>query len=116
MDFGTGCLKVTPAHDFNDYKIGVKHELEFVNIINKDGTFNKSVHKDFIGENIHDSRNRIIEILDKNGFYVNKEAYKTTIPVGERTGEVIEPLLTSQWFMNMKDLAKEGISVVKDGK
>ena len=116
IDFGTGCLKITPAHDFNDYKIGIKHKLEFVNIINKDGSFNNNVHKSFIGTNIHSARQEIIDNLDKHGFYTEKIPYKTTIPVGERTGEVIEPLLTSQWFMNMKDLAEDGISVVKDGR
>ena len=116
IDFGTGCLKITPAHDFNDYKIGKKHNLEFINILNKDGTMNKNVHKKYIGMNIHEIRHNLIKDLDDIGVFVEKIAYKTTVPIGERTGEIIEPLLTSQWFMNMKELANNGIEVVKDGK
>ena len=116
IDFGTGCLKITPAHDFNDYKIGKKHNLEFINILNKDGSMNKNVDKKYIGMNIHEIRDNLIKDLDDIGVFVEKVPYKTTVPIGERTGETIEPLLTSQWFMNMKELANNGIEVVKDGK
>ena len=116
IDFGTGCLKITPAHDFNDYKIGKKHNLEFINILNKDGSMNKNVYKKYIGMNIHEIRDNLIKDLDDIGLYAEKQPYKTTVPIGERTGETIEPLLTSQWFMNMKELANNGIEVVKDGK
>ena len=116
MSFGTGCLKVTPAHDFNDYKIGKKHNLEFINILNKDGTLNENVHDSYVGKNIHDIRETLLKDLDNYGVFVKKEPHKNTLPIGERTGEIIEPLLTNQWFMDMKDLAKEGISVVKDKK
>ncbi len=116
MDFGTGCLKITPAHDFNDYKVGKKHNLEFINILNKDGSMNENVHKKYIGMNIHQIRDNLIKDLDNIGAFVEKIPYKTTVPIGERTGEIIEPLLTSQWFMNMKELANDGIKVVKDGK
>jgi valyl-tRNA synthetase len=116
IDFGTGCLKITPAHDFNDYKIGKKHNLEFINILNKDGSMNKNVYKKYIGMNIHEIRDNLIKDLDDIGVFVEKVPYKTTVPIGERTGETIEPLLTSQWFMNMKELANNGIEVVKDGK
>jgi len=115
-EFGTGCLKITPAHDFNDYKIGKKHKLAFINVLNKDGTLNENVHKDYIGKNIHDVRDKLISDLDKINAFVEKVPYKTTVPVGERTGEIIEPLLTNQWFMNMRDLANDGIEVVKNGK
>ena len=115
-EFGTGCLKITPAHDFNDYKIGKKHKLPFINILNKDGSLNENVDKDYIGKNIHHVRDQLISDLDKINAFVEKVPYKTTIPVGERTGEIIEPLLTNQWFMNMKDLANDGIEVVKNGK
>ncbi len=115
-EFGTGCLKVTPAHDFNDYKIGKKHDLEFVNILNKDGSMNDNVHKNYVGMDIHTTRDLIIEDLESINAFIEKVPYKTTVPVGERTGEVIEPLLTSQWFMSMHDLANNGIAVVKSGK
>ena len=115
-EFGTGCLKVTPAHDFNDYKIGKKHDLEFVNILNKDGSMNDNVHKNYVGMDIHTTRDLIIKDLESINAFIEKVPYKTTVPVGERTGEVIEPLLTSQWFMSMHDLANDGIAVVKSGK
>jgi|TARA_B100001939_G_scaffold142429_1_gene123224 valyl-tRNA synthetase len=116
MEFGTGCLKITPAHDFNDYKIGKKHNLEFINILNKDGGLNENVAKKYIGRNIHDVREDLLEDLESLGVFKEKVPYKNTVPVGERTGEVIEPLLTNQWFMNMNDLAKDGIRVVKEKK
>jgi valyl-tRNA synthetase len=116
IDFGTGCLKITPAHDFNDYKIGKKHNLEFINILNKDGSMNDNVSEKYIGMNIHEIRDNLIKDLDDAGVFVEQIPYKTTVPIGERTGEIIEPLLTSQWFMNMKEIANNGIEVVKDGK
>jgi len=116
IDFGTGCLKITPAHDFNDYKVGKKHNLEFINILNKDGSMNQNVHEKYIGMNIHSIRDNLIKDLEDIDAFVEKVPYKNTIPIGERTGEIIEPLLTSQWFMNMKDMASNGIEVVKNGE
>tara|TARA_B100001057_G_scaffold257442_1_gene257651 strand:- start:1150 stop:3906 length:2757 start_codon:yes stop_codon:yes gene_type:complete len=116
MEFGTGCLKITPAHDFNDYKLGRKHKLGFINILNKDGSLNNNVHANYINKNIHKIRDELIKDLKESDSYTHKVPYKITIPIGERTGEVIEPLLTNQWFMSMKDLAKDGIDVVKSKK
>ncbi|MEC7676982.1 MAG: valine--tRNA ligase, partial [Pseudomonadota bacterium] len=116
IEFGTGCLKITPAHDFNDYKIGKKHDLEFINILNKDGKLNENVAKKYIGRNIHDVREDLLKDLETLGVFKDKVPYKNTVPVGERTGEIIEPLLTNQWFMNMHDLAQDGIRVVKEKK
>ena len=113
---GTGAVKITPAHDFNDYKIGKKHNLEFINILNKDGSMNQNVHEKYIGMNIHNIRDNLIKDLDHIDAFVKKVPYKNTVPIGERTGEIIEPLLTSQWFMNMKDMASNGIEVVKNGE
>ena len=90
MEFGTGCVKITPAHDFNDYKLGKKHNLDFINILNKDGTFNDNVSDLFVGMNIHESRNIVIDELKKLGRFDKAEEYKTTIPIGERSGESIE--------------------------
>ena len=109
MEFGTGCVKITPAHDFNDYKLGKKHNLDFINILNKDGTFNDNVSDLFVGMNIHESRNIVIDELKKLGRFDKAEEYKTTIPIGERSGESIEPLLTDQWFMKMDNLAEPAI-------
>ena len=67
QDFGTGCVKITPAHDFNDYKLGKKHNLDFINILNKDGTFNKNVSDIFKDKNIHQSRSRVVDQLKETG-------------------------------------------------
>ena len=114
MDFGTGCVKITPAHDFNDYKLGKKHKLEFINILNKDGTFNGNVGNKFKGMGIHESRKLILAELKNIGLLGEIEDYKTTVPMGERSGEIIEPLLTDQWFMKMEGLAKPAIDAVKN--
>ncbi|MDG2158584.1 MAG: valine--tRNA ligase [Gammaproteobacteria bacterium] len=114
MDFGTGCVKITPAHDFNDYKLGKKHNLEFINILNKDGTLNNNVNQKFRGIGIHESRELIVNELKNIGLLGEIEDYKTTVPIGERSGEIVEPLLTDQWFMKMEDLAKPAIDAVKN--
>ena len=115
MTFGTGCVKITPGHDFNDYKLGEKHKLKIINILNKDGTLNSKVTKDLIGINIHDARKLVLKKLEKEKRLVKKDKYKTSIPVGDRSGEIIEPLLTDQWFMKMDNLAEPAIKAVKDG-
>ena len=115
MNFGTGCVKVTPGHDFNDYKLGEKHKLDTINILNKNGTLNSEVTKDLVDINIHDARELVLRKLEKENRLVKKEKYKTSIPVGDRSGEIIEPLLTDQWFMKMDGLAEPAIKAVKDG-
>ena len=114
MEFGTGCVKITPAHDFNDYKIGKKYNLDIINILNKDGTLNSEVSKDLVGFNIHDSRKVVLSKLKEQNRLRKKEKYKTNIPVGDRSGEIIEPLLTNQWFMKMDKLAIPAIEAVKN--
>ncbi len=114
IDFGTGCVKITPGHDFNDFNLGKKHKLESINILNKDGTFNDNVDSEFIGQNIHSSREKIVVKLKSQGFVEKVDKYKTTVPIGERSGEIIEPLITSQWFMNMKNLAKPAVEAVEN--
>ena len=114
IDFGTGCVKITPGHDFNDFNLGKKHKLDSINILNKDGTFNENVHSEFVGDNIHAARDKIVEKLKKLGFLEKIDNYKTTVPIGERSGEVIEPLITSQWFLNMKELATPAIQAIEN--
>ena len=113
MEFGTGCVKITPAHDFNDYKLGKKHNLKFINILNKDGTFNKNAGDIFDTKNIHESRSLVVDRLKEINNLDKIEKYKLTVPIGERSGEIIEPLLTDQWFMKMDELAKPAIDAVK---
>ncbi len=113
-DFGTGCVKITPAHDFNDYKLGIKHNLDFINILNKDGTLNDIVGDEFCNRSIHDSRDDVIKALISINAYLKDEDYSTTVPIGGRSGEIIEPLLTNQWFMKMKDIVVPAIDAVKN--
>jgi len=113
MEFGTGCVKITPAHDFNDYKLGKKHNLEFINILNKDGTLNKNAGDIFDTKNIHESRSLVVDRLKEINNLDKIEKHKLTVPIGERSGEIIEPLLTDQWFMKMDELAKPAIDAVK---
>jgi valyl-tRNA synthetase len=113
IEKGSGALKVTPAHDFNDFEIGKRHKLEIINILNKDGTLNNLVPKDYIGLNIKDARTKIIEHLKEINAIDKIEAMIISTPFGDRSGVVIEPLLTKQWFLNAGELAKEAIKVVK---
>ena len=113
-DFGTGCVKITPAHDFNDYKLGIKHNLDFINILNKDGTLNDIAGDEFCNRSIHDSRDDVIKALISINAYLKDEDYSTTVPIGGRSGEIIEPLLTNQWFMKMKDIVVPAIDAVKN--
>ncbi len=113
-DFGTGCVKITPAHDFNDYKLGIKYNLDFINILNKDGTFNDIVGDNLCNRYIHDARDDVIKALISIDALIREEDYSTTVPIGERSGEIIEPLLTNQWFMKMKDIVVPAIDAVKN--
>lgn len=105
MDFGTGCLKVTPAHDMNDYELGLKHNLEVIDILNEDGTLNAKA-KLFVGEDRFVARKKIVKQLAENGSLEKEEDYLSNIGFSERTDAVIEPRLSLQWFLRMKELAK----------
>ena len=113
-EFGTGCVKITPAHDFNDFEIGKRHNLEQINILNLDGTLNENVPKDFVGLSREDARKKVINKMELLGLLEKTEPYKITIPTGERSNSILEPLITSQWFVNQKELSKEAIKVVKN--
>ena len=116
MSFGTGCLKVTPAHDFNDFEIGKRHKLEFLNILNKDGTLNENAPKKYQNLKMLEARKIIIEDLDKANLLAGSEKHKLAIPRGERTGEILEPYLTEQWYLKTKNLAQEASKLVRNGK
>jgi valyl-tRNA synthetase len=111
MDFGTGCLKVTPAHDVNDYELGLKHKLEVIDILNEDATLNQAA-KIYIGEDRFIARKKIAKELDEKGFLVKVEEYKSNVGHSERTDAVIEPRLSLQWFVKMKDLTKPALKNV----
>ncbi|MFM7429933.1 MAG: valine--tRNA ligase, partial [Flammeovirgaceae bacterium] len=111
MDFGTGCLKVTPAHDINDYELGLKHKLEVIDILNDDGTLNASA-KIMVGEDRFVARKKIARELEEKGLLSKVEDYKSNVGHSERTDAVIEPRLSLQWFVKMKDITKPALENV----
>jgi len=113
IDQGSGALKVTPAHDFNDFEIGKRHKLESINIFEKNGKLNNSVPKELIGLDRFVARNVIVKTLKENNLLEKIEHIKNAVPFGDRSNSIIEPLLTEQWFADAKFLAKKAIQVVK---
>jgi valyl-tRNA synthetase len=113
MDFGTGCLKVTPAHDMNDNELGKKHKLEVIDILNEDGTLNEKA-KIFIGEDRFIARKKIAKELEQKGFLSKVEDYNSNVGFSERTDAVIEPRLSLQWFVRMTDITKPAHQHVMD--
>jgi valyl-tRNA synthetase len=111
MEFGTGCLKITPAHDINDYEIGMRHNLETIDILNDDGTLSDAAVL-FVGEDRFAVRTKISETLQKEGYMVKIEDYLNKVGFSERTEAVIEPRLSTQWFLKMEHLAKPALDAV----
>ena len=111
MEFGTGALKITPAHDINDYQIGDKHGLETIDILNDDGTLNESA-KLYIGKDRFEVRKEIATDLEKEGSLIKTENYQNKVGFSERTNTIIEPKLSMQWFLKMEDLAKPALKHV----
>ena len=114
MDFGTGCLKVTPAHDVNDHEIGLRHNLEVIDIIDDHGRLNEKAQI-LVGEDRFEARRKIEKMLDEAGNLVKTEDYVSPIGYSERTNAVIEPKLSTQWFLKMESLAKEALASVENG-
>jgi valyl-tRNA synthetase len=114
MDFGTGCLKVTPAHDLNDYELAQKHHLPVIDILNEDGTLNKNA-KVLVGEDRFTARKKIALLLDTAGLLDKVEDYTSQIGFSERTDAAIEPKLSMQWFCKMDELAKPALDYVING-
>ena len=115
MEFGTGCLKVTPAHDLNDYALGVKHNLQVIDILNADGTLNE-LAVILVGEDRFAARKLIAKMLEAEGHLEKVEDYKSQIGFSERTDAVIEPKLSLQWFCKMDEMAKPALDYVMDGE
>ncbi|WP_316837867.1 valine--tRNA ligase [Pedobacter nutrimenti] len=114
MDFGTGCLKVTPAHDLNDYELGVKHKLPVIDILNDDGTLNE-LAVILVGEDRFAARKKIAVLLDEAGHLDKVEDYKSQVGFSERTDAAIEPKLSMQWFCKMDQMAKPALDDVLNG-
>jgi valyl-tRNA synthetase len=113
--FGTGALKVTPAHDINDYNLGIKHNLEIINTLNEDGTLSEASGV-FIGEDRFKARKKVVETLTTEGLLVKEEEYATRLGYSQRTGVVIEPRISTQWFVKMKDISQPALEAVTSGK
>ena len=114
-DFGSGCVKITPAHDFNDYEVGKRHQLPQINILTKKGKINKNAPVPYQGLDRFVAREHILQDLEKLGQLVKTEPHKLKIPRGEKSNVIIEPLLTDQWYVKTKPLAQPAIDAVKKG-
>ena len=113
MEFGTGCLKITPAHDENDYDIGIRHKLDSIDILNDDGTLSKDAMV-FVGEDREVAREKMVKALKEKGLLVKAEDYVNKVGYSERTDVPIEPKLSLQWFVKMQELAKPALELVMD--
>jgi valyl-tRNA synthetase len=113
-DFGTGILKITPAHDINDFNIGLKHNLPVVDTLNEDGTISEAA-RIYIGEDRFAARKKIIEELKEKGYLVKEEQYTTRLGYSQRTNVVAEPKISTQWFVKMKELAGPALEAVTSG-
>ena len=113
---GSGAVKITPAHDFNDYLVGKRNSLDIVNILNKDGTLNENVPCSYKNIDRLAARIKLINELDHNGYLDKVDEISHTVPYGDRSNSVIEPLLTEQWFVDAKKLSKEAIKAIKKKK
>ena len=115
-DQGSGAVKITPAHDFNDYLVGKRNKLDLINILNKDGTLNGNVPNSYLNIDRLDARKKLISELDQKNYLDKIEDINHTVPYGDRSNSIIEPLLTEQWFVDTKKLSKEAIKQVKKKK
>jgi len=114
--FGSGCVKITPAHDFNDYEIGRRHDLEFINILTADATLNEAVPAAYRGLDRFEARKRVVADLEAAGLLEKTEAHSLPVPRGDRSGAVLEPWLTDQWYVRIAPLAEPAIQCVEDGR
>ncbi|QSX79682.1 valine--tRNA ligase [Agrilutibacter solisilvae] len=115
-EFGTGVVKVTPAHDFNDYQVGQRHKLPMINIFTPDAVTNDSVPERYRGLDRYVARKAVLADLEAAGLLVETKPHKLQVPRGDRTGQVIEPYLTDQWFVKMDGFAQRGLELVETGK
>ncbi len=115
MEFGTGCVKITPAHDFNDYEVGERHSLPMINIFDEDAALNDNAPERYRGLDRFEARRRVVADLDAAGLLDGVNEHKSMIPRCERTGVVVEPFLTDQWYVRTAPLAAPAIQAVEDG-
>jgi valyl-tRNA synthetase len=115
QEFGTGAVKLTPAHDFNDYQLGKTHGLDFINILNDDGTLNSNAGP-FQNQRRFDARYTVVEELKKLGLFTKQEDHAMKIPRCEKSKDIIEPLMKPQWWMRMGDMAAAALRAVRAGE
>ncbi|MBT4923183.1 MAG: valine--tRNA ligase [Candidatus Thioglobus sp.] len=115
IEFGTGCVKITPAHDFNDYEMGQRHHLDIINILTDDAKIKDTVDSAYVGMDRFEARKQIVTDLDGQGLIEKIEPHKLMVPHGDRTHAVIEPYMTDQWFVKIAPLAQPAIDAVKNG-
>ncbi len=115
-EFGSGCVKITPAHDFNDYEIGKRHDLPIYNILDDDAAMNDTVPKKYQGLTREAARDKIVEDFAALDLLEKIEDYKRNVPRGDRSGAIVEPYLTDQWYVNIKPLAGPAIEAVESGR
>lgn len=113
--FGTGVVKVTPAHDFNDYQVGMRHQLPLINLFTPTATLNDNAPPKYRGLDRYDARKQVLADLEALGLLVQTKPHKLQVPRGDRTGQVIEPYLTDQWFVKMDGLARRGLERFENG-
>ncbi len=115
QEFGTGALKITPGHDKNDFEVGKRHKLEVITVMGEDGSLNSNCGS-YAGMERFEARELIVKDLEAGGFIEKIEPYKITVPVSQRSKAIVEPLLSRQWFVNMKPLTEPAIEAVRDGR
>lgn len=116
MEFGTGCVKITPAHDFNDAEMGKRHNLENINILNDDASINDNMPEKYRGMDRFDARKQIIKDFEELGLLEKIEPHKLMVPRGDRSHAIVEPYRTDQWYVKVDSMAKKALDVVKDGE
>ena len=114
-DFGSGCVKITPAHDFNDYEVGKRHDLPQINLFTIEAHLNDNAPQAYRGLDRFDARKKVVDDLDAQGLLEKVEDHTLQVPRGDRSGVVIEPYLTDQWFVAVESLAKPAIEAVENG-
>ncbi len=113
--FGTGCVKITPAHDFNDYDVGQRHQLPLINILTKDGAINENAPEKYRDMDRFECRKQLVRDIETLGLLEKIEPHKLKVPRGDRSGVIIEPYLTNQWYVATKSLAEPAIKAVENG-
>jgi len=113
---GTGAVKITPAHDFNDYEVGKRNNLKIINVFTEEGKINNNAPEEFIGLDRFEARKKLLNELTKKDFLVKEENIRNKVPYGDRSNSIIEPFLTEQWFVDAKKLAVNAKKIVKSKK